>query len=125
MIENFIKQEMPQKINLYLENIFDIEKIIRKMEISIVNPFEIAQLFKSLKSMISIFEIIIDQDMTEGFDNISIMLENSSKFIKEWESKFDIEQMEKINFVNYLDISPSSEKILKKLPNEKLLQIVK
>ena len=30
-----------------------------------------------------------------------------------------------INFVNYLDISPSSEKILKKLPNEKLLQIVK
>lgn len=30
-----------------------------------------------------------------------------------------------INFVNYLDISPSSKKILKKLPNEKLLQIVK
>jgi hypothetical protein len=30
-----------------------------------------------------------------------------------------------INVVNYLDISPPSKKILKKLPNEKFIQVVK
>jgi len=103
MIENFIDQEIPQKINLYLENIFDIEKIIRKMEISIVNPFEIAQLFKSLNSMISILEIMSKENASDNFENIEEMLENSNNFIKKWESKFDIEKMEKINFINYIE----------------------
>ena len=108
MIETFIKNELPDVLNIYLENIYDIEKIIRKMEINIVNPCEIAQLFKSLKNMINILEILKNSSVCNKLnelDNLDISetLIKVDKFINNWENKFDIEQMEKINFVNYIE----------------------
>ncbi len=97
LIDKFINDEIPDKINLYLENIHDIEKIIRKMEIQLVNPYEIAYLFKSLKNFIKILELI-------NYDNFGkVTVKNLNDFIELWEIKFDLEQMEKINFCNYND----------------------
>lgn len=104
LIETFINDNISDNINLYLENINDIEKIIRKMEINIVHPCEISQLFKSLISFGSILEnvdsIKFKELENEPFDKIS---EKLNVFIKNWESKFDLEQMSKINFVNYIE----------------------
>jgi DNA mismatch repair protein MutS len=104
LIEKFIDEEVPQKINLYLENIYDIEKIIRKMEINIVNPSEVAQLFKSLNNFGQILNTLEDvtfKDLdNEPFEQI---FDTLSSFIKKWEEKFNLEQMEKINFVNYIE----------------------
>ena len=104
LIEKFISDNIPDKINLYLENIYDIEKIIRKMEINIVNPSEVSQLFKSLDSFELILENVNDykfKDLqNESFDLIKKRLD---KFIQKWSEKFNLEQMEKINFVNYIE----------------------
>ena len=89
LVETFINDKIPDTINIYLENINDIEKIIRKMEVNIVHPCEIAQLFKSLTSFGSILEII-DSDFSihtikelenEPFD---IIFSKLSQFINKW-----------------------------------------
>jgi len=110
LIETFINDKIPEKINLYLENIYDIEKIIRKMEISIVYPCDIAQLFKSLTNFSCILENLESIEFEElecnnslGKDGINMQLTNINNFISEWDSKFDLEQMSKVNFVNYME----------------------
>ncbi len=113
LIENFINEDLPSKLTIYLENIYDIEKIIRKMEINIVNPCEISQLFKSLINFVKILENI-DMSFEElDLDNFETTIEKCSSFIEKWSNKFDLEQMEKINFVNYIedDISFFKESI--------------
>ena len=102
LIDSFKNNKIPSKINIYLENIHDIEKIIRKMEIFIVNPSEISQLFKSLNNFTKILEsddIIETQLCIDG----KILLKDLNKFISHWDSRFDLDQMEKINFVNYME----------------------
>jgi len=108
LVETFINDKIPDTINIYLENISDIEKVIRKMEVNIVHPCEIAQLFKSLTSFGSILNIIdsefsihnIKELENEPFD---IIFSKLSQFIGKWDKKFDLEQMSKINFVNYIE----------------------
>ena len=104
LIEEFNNKNIPEAINLYLENIYDIEKIIRKMEISIVHPCEISQLFKSLNSFSSIIENL-EEIKFEELENISLLETNTklNNFMTDWEDKFDLEQMSKINFVNYME----------------------
>lgn len=103
LIESFINDDVSENINIYLENINDIEKIIRKMEISIVNPSEISQLFKSLKNMVLILENIKIYKFKDFEESLENTIEKLEKFINNWNTKFNLEQMEKINFINYFE----------------------
>lgn len=102
MIDFFINNKIPETLDIYLENIYDIEKIIRKMEINIVNPFEITQLFKSLDGMKNIIKILLNYNL-EFELNLNDILKKSEEFINFWINRFDIDKMEKINFVNYME----------------------
>ena len=78
------------------------------MEISIVNPCEIAHLFRSLNNISKILEILDESNLCDNLNqlhNIKVKetLEDLNNFTKKWESKFDIEKMERINFVNYIE----------------------
>tara|TARA_B100001093_G_scaffold444693_1_gene447880 strand:+ start:1897 stop:4995 length:3099 start_codon:yes stop_codon:yes gene_type:complete len=107
LIEKFISNDVSSKISIYLENILDIEKIIRKMEINIVNPAEISQLFKSLKNFTCILRNLLDIDFFELKSQSSLsfeeMINKLIDFENYWDDRFDLEKMEKINFVNYLE----------------------
>lgn len=103
LIEQFNQEKIPEKINIYLENINDIEKIIRKMEINIVSPAEVSQLFKSLNNFVNILENVKEIKFLELDNSFDQIIVNLSDFIFIWKNKFDLEQMEKINFANYLE----------------------
>ena len=103
LIEKFILDKVSDKINIYLENINDIEKIIRKMEINIVNPSEISQLFKSLNNFYKILINIENIKFEELEEDFSKIKDDIDLFVNIWNQKFDLEKMEKINFVNYIE----------------------
>lgn len=104
LIESFIEEDVPENINIYLENINDIEKIIRKMEINIVNPSEISQLFKALNNIIYLLKAVEVYEFKElETESFNITIKKLEEFIDNWNKKFNLEQMEKINFVNYLE----------------------
>ena len=103
LIESFIDDNVSENISIYLENINDIEKIIRKMEINIVNPSEISQLFKSLKNMVLILENVKKYKFKDFEESLEDTIEKLDKFINNWNTKFNLEQMEKINFINYFE----------------------
>ena len=51
--KNRTVEELRQKIISYLEDIYDLDKLIRKLEINMINPLELYQLY------ISFYQIIL------------------------------------------------------------------
>lgn len=96
-INNFINNNINDKIGLYLDNIYDIDKIIRKMEISIVHPYEIYQLINSLDS----YKNIINKLKDNEYFNLKKDKKSLVSLINKFNELFNIEVIKNINFVNY------------------------
>lgn len=96
-IENFINNDINDKIGLYLENIYDIDKIIRKMEMSMVHPYEIYQLINSLESYKGIINKLKNNEYFDLSDNKKPLL----KLINKFNELFNLDIIKNINFVNY------------------------
>ena len=58
LIECFKNNKIDQHIGIYLESIYDIDKIVRKSEINIVDPCEIWKLYYSISNFKSIYDEI-------------------------------------------------------------------
>lgn len=96
-IENFILNNYYEKITHFLDNIKDIERIQRKMQLGIIKPFELPMLVSSCES---IFEMIIN--IKETKNNVLIDLLPSSKviteisnFLKYIENTFKLNELDK------------------------------
>ena len=101
LIDGFISESMDVKINPYLENILDIDKIIRKMEIEIVHPSELSQMIKSLKN----FDDLISEIGDEFYDKFEFNGRDNllREFLSDCNKVFNLDRIEKINFVNYIE----------------------
>jgi len=107
IIDNLIKNNHSDKICNYLEDIYDLDKLLRKLEINIIQPSELYYIYISLYQINKLIKYLIDNNLDTiiSLDNIDI-LNNSLKYI---ETKFKIENINNLNFnnINNNDIDKS------------------
>ena len=99
-IEKILENNYENKIINYLEDIYDLEKIIRKIEINIVNPHEIYQLYISLLKIIKLLLFLKKKNLLKIFNIELIDIDNYNKLLKWIETTFIIEKINNFNFNN-------------------------
>jgi DNA mismatch repair protein MutS len=97
------RYELSEKLTPYLEdiekelkNIYDIERILRRITINKLNPYEITYLFVSLKSIESIFNIV-KKDKIIDFDFDENILKNFYEFLN---NTFDFNKCAKVGITD-------------------------
>ncbi len=93
-INTLLKNNLYENIGKELNNISDIPKLIRKMELNKINPYEINNLYISLIQISKVFKILNKNKIFE--ENINI-LEISDCI----EKTFDLSYIENLNYSNY------------------------
>lgn len=102
MIEMIINNDLNDKVKEYFTNIYDISKLLRRIILGNINPFELYNLHISLKNSYKILNILKDYDSFEINNPDSLLiLKNINTFIKKIEEKFDLNYIININFCNY------------------------
>jgi DNA mismatch repair protein MutS len=98
IIEYLINNKHSDKICNYLEDIYDLDKLLRKLEINIIQPSELYYLYISIYQINKLIKYLIDNniDTLITLNNIDI-INNCIKYI---EMKFKIENINNLNFNN-------------------------
>jgi DNA mismatch repair protein MutS len=102
-IEMILKNNYSDKISSYLLGICNIDKLIRKLEIQILNPSELYQLYMSYIQINKLVNYLIENKIDSYFN---IKLESNNKlneYINYIENTFDIEKLQSINFNNFIE----------------------
>ena len=104
IINNIIgNNDLRTNITNYLEDIYDIDKIIRKLEINIINPYELYQLYISLYQINKLFQYLQKEKLLETFDITQNMIKMTKKLLESIESKFIIDRIKDLNFNNFIE----------------------
>jgi DNA mismatch repair protein MutS len=99
-IEKILENNYENKIINYLEDIYDLDKIIRKIEINIVNPFEIYQLYISLFKIIKLISFLKKKNLLKTFNIELVDLDKYNNILKWIEHKFILDKINNYNFNN-------------------------
>jgi DNA mismatch repair protein MutS len=110
--ETFIKSPYSEKIRVSLKNVYDIEKLWRKIELRKINPFELYNFYTSIKNIYDIY-------------NYTSQIKISSKkkinhILSSINSYFDITKLSKYNLQNIEEsfilknVSPEIDKLQNK-----------
>ena len=102
MIELIINNNLNDKVKDYFTNIYDINKLLRRIILNNINPFELYNLYISLKNSYKILNILKDYNSFEiNNPNSKMILKNINTFLNFLEEKFDLNYILNINFCNY------------------------
>jgi DNA mismatch repair protein MutS len=118
-IQKILDNQHQFKLVNYLEDIYDLDKLIRKLEINIINPFEVYQIYLSFYQIVKLTTYMSDNNLLKTFDINKELIVNSEK-IKKWiESKFIIEKINGLNFNNFTESDNSfyNKEIHKEIDN--------
>ncbi len=101
-IELLLEDKMFEKINSEMRNIYDLPKIIRKMELNKVYPSEIVHLINSIEQIMNVFNIVkkikllgINKELIEKLKEIYDHINKT----------FDMKYIENLSFANYKEES--------------------
>jgi len=95
-VDNILKGNIYKKLDEYLSNIYDIERLERKMSILSIQPYEYFQLIESLKAIIILINFVKGANIEiigKKNDNIDVI----SQFIKECDEKFEYNILKNAN----------------------------
>lgn len=102
-IQKIMENQHQFKLVNYLEDIYDLDKLIRKLEINIIHPCEIYQIYLSFYQIEKLTQYFVDNKLDKTFD-IDKELINKTQKIKKWiETKFIIEKINGLSFNNFYD----------------------
>jgi DNA mismatch repair protein MutS len=104
IIDALLKNNLYELIGKELNNISDIPKLIRKMELNKINPDEISNLYTSLIQISKVFKILDKNKILESNKNtnIHIHIHTSIQEISDYiEKTFDLSYIELLNYNNY------------------------
>ena len=106
-IELLLEDKLFEKISSEMHNIYDLPKIIRKMELNKVYPSEIVHLINSIEQIINVFNII-NINIVKKTKLLGINKELIDKLKEIYEhinETFDINYIENLSFANYKEES--------------------
>ena len=96
--DNIEKISSHSKISDYLEDIYDLDKLNRKIEINIISPSELYQLYLSSYQINNMMQYFTDNKLNKTFDIHHNMITKSIE-IKEWiENNFILDKISNLNF---------------------------
>jgi DNA mismatch repair protein MutS len=100
-IEEIINSNLIDQLKDSFNNINDITKLIRRIVLNKIHPYEFYNLYTSIKKSLYIFEYLNNLKITNKF-NIDIKYISSlKKLICFIDTNFDIDYMMNINYTNY------------------------
>ena len=105
IIDTIIKGKHYDNISSYLEDIYDLDKLIRKIEINIIQPCELNQLYVSIYQISKLIEYLENNKLLKLF-NIKDTT-NVTNFINHITKIFDINKINELNFNNFTETNIS------------------
>jgi DNA mismatch repair protein MutS len=102
-IEKIIKENHYNKIVDFLEDIYDLDKLIRKLEINILHPYELYQLYLSYYQINKLSEYLQHNNLLQTFEIDNTLLENNKKILEWINNTFILEQINNLNFNNFYE----------------------
>ena len=114
LIEKLLKNNIYLNLQVLLEDISDIEKLIRRLEISILHPYELNLLYLSFYQ---IKKIILFNNNNNNIFEIDESINNIDNFLNYITTTFDLNKIMNLNFNNLNEfednIFNNNEEILK------------
>lgn len=102
LIDEFINNNIYNNITLYLEDINDLDRIIRRLEIKILHPCELNNLYLSFYQIIKLINYLESKNLFNIFDKEN-KKEKINDFIEYINNTFYLDKISTINFNNYHD----------------------
>jgi len=118
--QDIIKLILKEKINTELgdmiSDIYDLEKLNRKMEMESMHPYELYHFYYSFRQIIDIVDYLPDK-IKNKLNYNSKQLNCISEMINYVEETFDLDKMINLNFTNYKETDSSffNEKVSDKI----------
>lgn len=106
IIDNIISGNHMDKIVTFLEDIYDIDKLIRKLEINIISPAELYQLYISFYQINKLNAYLKEFDLLKDFDIIS-NVDKANEMVKVIEKQFILDKINNLSFVNFFETDTS------------------
>ena len=103
IISKIMENNYHDKIINYLEDIYDLDKIIRKLEINTINPYELYQLYISFYQIIKLTEYLKEHKLLQVFNISEKDIKQLEEFISYIESNFIINKINELNFNNFFE----------------------
>ena len=113
-VEELKTDDLYKEFEKHLNNIVDIEKISRKLEIGLISPIELANLYNSYKNCMEVWELVKETERLYELINIKT-LKKINDFFQEFDNTFDIEKLEKYNSINDIETNIFKEEIYKEI----------
>ena len=102
-IDTLIKNLHTEKLVKYLEDIYDLDKLIRKLEINMISPGELHQLYISFYQINKLSEYLLENNLEKTFD-INKKLIKSTVNLSSWISEtFIVEKILGLTFNNFFE----------------------
>jgi DNA mismatch repair protein MutS len=102
-INMIINNNHKDNIVKYLEDIYDLDKLIRKLEINMIHPGELYQLYISFYQINKLFLYFKENDLTKIFGIRSKLIKQIDELILWIENKFAIEKINGLNFNGFFE----------------------
>jgi DNA mismatch repair protein MutS len=102
-IQQIIENNHQTKIIDYLEDIYDLDKLTRKLEINIINPYELYQLYISFYQIIKLIDYLKTNNLLNIFNIDSNIIKKLIDFNQLIEKNFLLEKINELNFNNFTD----------------------
>jgi DNA mismatch repair protein MutS len=104
IINTLIKGKHYDNIANYLDEIYDLDKLIRKLEINTIQPFELCQLYTSFFQINKLIEYLDNNKIKKVFN---IKDNNIHEVLSHITTKFSLDRMKELNFNNVTELDSS------------------
>ena len=106
-INSIISNNHMNRLVSYLEDIYDMDKLIRKLEINIINPNELYQIYLSIYQINKLSEYFIENKLDSMFDINKNMIKETKKIQQYIENTFILDTINNLTFVNFTETDKS------------------
>jgi len=121
-IEKIVSTNYNSNLEFFLEDIYDIERLHRRIDIGNLHPYELNHLFLSFYQIDKLLTFLENKKINILHDNnFSALKKNIKVFIDYIEKKFILEELHNTNFSNYFEASTT---FFKKDSNEEIDELV-
>jgi DNA mismatch repair protein MutS len=106
LINQIIEKNIYENIINYLEDINDLDRLIRRLEINIIHPFEINNLYVSFYQIHKLINYLESNNLFDFFDKDNKKIK-IGEFLDYINTNFYLDKISNINFNNYYESSIS------------------
>lgn len=102
-IDFFMKDDLYEKIRIYLSKISDLEKLFKRIILQTLYPSQLLLVYNSLLALNDLYNILKENNYDFSKINSNILEQNKlNEFINYLKNNFNFEELDKINLLNQI-----------------------